>query len=169
MAGKRVSPIRGHLVPASTLRAQVADGLKAVAGAHRGYIHLDLRSLFGDSLDLDAAMEQEHPQANRWDYLLGVAEEGVVIGLEPHSASDDEVRTVTRKVTAARQQLRSHLQPGKQVTDWYWVASGKNRFANTEKTRLTLDQAGVTFVCPTLDARHLASARQRREKRKLRR
>lgn len=114
--------------------------------------------MFADSLNLDAALLQAFPQDNRWDYLLGVDDSGAVVGLEPHSATTGEIQTVVKKTRAARQHLRAHLRPGKQVAAWFWVASGKNHFANTEKARISLLQAGVTFVCPRLKRKHLAAA-----------
>ena len=56
----------------------VANGLGALKNAHRGYFDAAIRQTFADSLDLDEAMQPDHEQANRWDYLLGHAPSGNV-------------------------------------------------------------------------------------------
>ncbi|SBT05636.1 conserved hypothetical protein [Candidatus Accumulibacter aalborgensis] len=133
----------------------VANGLGALKNAHRGYFDAAIRQTFADSLDLDEAMQPDHEQANRWDYLLGHAPSGNVVAVEPHSAKQDEITTLINKRVAAREQMRGHLRDGARVAKWLWVASGKVHFANTEKTRLRLDQNGIEFVGTKVTAKHL--------------
>lgn len=149
------SPVRAALAPESPLSAEVKDGLAAVVAGHNGYIDPAVRAEFADSLDLDAALLAGHEQENRWDYLLGHAPSAAVIGLEPHSAKEDEVSTVIAKRRAALDQLRGHLRPGIQVASWLWVASGKVHFADTEKARRRLDQHGIQFVGGRVQSKHL--------------
>lgn len=150
------TPVRALLVPASALHAHVADGLNAVKDSHRDYIESSIRSKFTDSIEIDEALKPGRDQEYRWDYLLGWGVEHV-IALEPHSATNHEVKTVILKKQAALQQLRSHVNPKRSVREWFWVASGKNNLTPLDKKRLLLAQNGITFVAPMLTAKHLPS------------
>lgn len=152
------TPVRGALKEDSSLRASVQDGIGAVERSHRDYFDAQVRRAFADSLDLDKALEQGREQENRWDYLLGHAPSGQVVAVEPHSAKDEEIDTVINKRVAAREQLRDHLRNGAVVAKWLWVASGKVRFAATEKTARRLDQNGIEFVGKLVTGKHLPSA-----------
>lgn len=163
------TPVRRALRAESDLVALVVDGLGAVSAADRGCIEESLRASFADSVDLDAALNARYPQDARWDYILGHGSTGVLLGLEPHSAEDDEIRTVVLKRKAAIVQLRPHLREGARVVAWFWVASGRVQFASTERARFRLDQAGVTFVGRVLQARHLPMVGEAGEQRASRR
>jgi hypothetical protein len=149
------TPIRVALVAASHLHPHVLDGLRAVSKVDKRLIDEAIRSFFLDSIDFDAAVRSQNPGANRWDYLLGLGEPGLVVGLEPHSASTSEVSVVIAKRRAALDQLRPHLNTGTRIAEWFWVASGRVDFVPHDKVVLQLQQAGITFVGGTLRARHL--------------
>jgi len=144
--------------PRTPTRAAVEDGLLAVKAGDKEFIDPSVRATFADSLDLDAALQAEYPQDNRWDYLLGHQPSRSVVGIEPHSAKQREVSTVIAKRRAAQEHLRVHLKPGQRVATWLWVASGKVQFADTEKIRLRLDQEGVAFVGTRVLAKHLPAS-----------
>jgi hypothetical protein len=163
MSRRRTTPVRAALREGSTLQAVVKDGIGALKAGHRDYLDGAIRVSFADSIDIDAALEAGHEEENRWDYLLGHAPSGKVLGLEPHSAKTDEVSTVIRKRRAALAQLAPHLKQGARVTDWLWVASGKVHFANTEKTRLQLDQNGIRFVGTRVLPKDLPKAAEARK------
>lgn len=152
------TPVRGALQEDSSLLPSVKDGIGAVESSHCDYFDTSIRTAFADSLDIDKALQQGREQENRWDYLLGHAPSGQVVAVEPHSAKDDEVETVIKKRSAAREQLRDHLRNGAGVAKWLWVASGKVRFAATEKTARRLDQNGIEFVGKKVMKKHLPSA-----------
>lgn len=149
------TPIRGALTEASALLPRVKDGLGAVQTTHKDYLSVELRTAFADSIDIDAALKAGHESENRWDYLLGHAPSGLVVAVEPHSARDDEIATVINKRAAARAQLKDHLRPGAKIARWLWVASGKVRFASTEKAGFRLAQHGIEFVGSQVQAKHL--------------
>jgi hypothetical protein len=140
------TPLRALLRSSSPLRPFVRDGLAAVERGHRDYLAAELRRDFADSLDLDAAMRTSHPEANRWDYLLGHHRSDCVIGVEPHSARTDQVSVVIAKREHARAQLRGHLREQGQVAAWIWVASGRVDFLQIDRVRRQLDSVGVHFV-----------------------
>jgi len=139
----------------SSLLPLVEDGLQALAKAHRLRLATDVATAIGDSLDIDEAFKPGHEQDNRWDYLLGHTPSGALVAMEPHSARTGEITTVIKKATAARAELRAHLNEGVRVATWLYVASGKNHFADTEKAVLRLSQSGITFVSGDVQARHL--------------
>jgi hypothetical protein len=149
------TPVRVALHEDSFLQPLVVGGLGAVKAAHRDYFEVAVRPAFADSLDLDEAVMPGHEQENRWDYLLGHSPSGQVVAVEPHSAKQDEITTVIKKRSAAREQLKGHLRDGVWVAKWLWVASGRVHFADTEKVRRLLDQNGVEFVGTKVGNRHL--------------
>lgn len=149
------TPIRAGLKEGSRLQGLVEDGLKALKKADRARIDDGLRAGFGDSLDIDAAFRESHPGGNRWDYLLGDSNSKKVVGIEPHSAHDKEVKTVIAKRKAALGHLREHWRPGVQVADWFWIASGKVDFTAHDKAVRELEQNGIRFVSKQLLARDL--------------
>lgn len=151
------TPVRFALLVNSSLRPSVVDGLGAIKAAHRNYFEVAIRRAFADSLDLDEALRHGHEQENRWDYLLGHSPSGDVVAVEPHSAKHDEITTVIKKRSAAREQLKGHLRDGIHIVKWLWVASGKVHFADTEKVRRLLDQNGIEFVGTKVVAKHLPS------------
>lgn len=153
--GPPKTPLRRALLRSSSLQSVIADGMGAVRAAHRHHFEEEIRSKFADSLELDEAVLKGHEQENRWDYLLGHEPSGEVIGVEPHSAKQDEISTVIAKRAAALEHLRAHLCDGARVTKWLWVASGKVHFANTEKAKLRLDQNGIEFVGKAVCIKHL--------------
>jgi len=151
-----MTPVRAALRPSSALLPRVSDGLDGVNRGHRRLIDTAIRALFSDSLDLDAALRTQRPQDNRWDYLVGHAGSGKVVGLEPHSAATGEVSTVIAKRAAARAQLQDHFRRGAAVAAWFWVASGRVDFVPHDKAMMRLLQAGITFVGGRVLAKHLS-------------
>ncbi len=150
------TPIRGALIEGSSLSSLVLDGLGAVESAHRNYLDEKIRPLFADSLELDKAMEREHPNDHRWDYLLGHAPSGRVIAVEPHSARSDQVTTVIAKRAQALTHLRGHLRKDSKVAEWIWVASGRVDFSPFDRVKRRLDSAGIRFVGAQVKAKDLA-------------
>ncbi len=129
----------------SPLRLKVVSGLGALPAGDRALLHANARPTVGDSLDLDEAARQEHPQDNRWDYVVSVPDQNRLVGIEPHQAKDSEVSVVIAKKDWARTYLHIHLNDGRQVARWIWVSHGRVGFSNTERNRRRLDQAGIAF------------------------
>lgn len=155
MRDKQATPVRMAIRPGDPLLEAVRDGMGAVEAAHRDYFDAAIRTDIADSVDLDAATKDQHPQDNRWDYLLGHSLSGEVVAVEPHSATEDQVSRVIRKKQAAKNQLSSRLREGVKIASWLWVSSGKVHFADTEKARRRLDQEGIEFVGTKVMAKHL--------------
>lgn len=172
MSGKRrqaATTLRSSLRDDSSLQTLVRDGLGAVETVHRDLFEASIRASFDDSLNLDEAMRVGHEQENRWDYLLGHMSTRQVVAVEPHSAKQDEISTVVRKLAAAKEHTRVHLKDGIKVSRWLWVASGNVQFASTEKVVFQLAQKGIHFVGRRVLAKHLpqgAAPSRRKRKRK---
>jgi hypothetical protein len=131
--------------------------LGAIERRHRACFEDAVAAAVADSLDLDAALTAGHEEENRWDYLLGHRPSAKVVAVEPHSAKSDQVSAVIKKKAAACVQLAGHLRAGARVAAWFWVATGKVYFADTEKTRRRLDAEGILFVGARVAERHLAA------------
>src|SRR5262249_26038202 len=89
--------LRLSLLAGSPLVGVVRDGLGAMLSSDRSLIHATERAKVGDSLDLDTATKDLFPSENRWDYVLSLPATERLVGLEPHTAGDHEVRVVIRK------------------------------------------------------------------------
>lgn len=142
--GRKATPIRDALRETSRLRALVRDGLGAMKGEHRARLDTALGRDSADSLDVDEALREKHPQDNRWNYLLGHEPTRHLVGVESHAAREDQIGNVIQKRKAALDQLREHLKDGVTVHSWLWLSSGDVQFADTEKARRRLDQAGFS-------------------------
>ena len=165
------TPVRKALRADSPLHENVANGLGAVMSAHRDHFDTSVRPEFTDSLDIDEAFKFGREQEHRWDYLVGHAPSGRIVGVEPHSAENSEITTVVMKVRAARatpgsfarRRIRGEMAmgcfgKGAIRTDgegevyigakWYPVAP-------MEKARFTLAQNGIQFVGRRVTNKHL--------------
>jgi len=140
------TPVRAALKTHSPLQGMVKDGLGALTNTHRIHFDDSVRASLVDSLDIDEGLKQGREQENRWDYLLGHEPSQKLVGVEPHSAQNNEITTVIRKRDAARRQLQEHLRDGVFVSKWIWVASGKVHFLPMEKATLRLAEKGIQFV-----------------------
>jgi len=149
------TPIRKGLKAESSLLDNVKDGLGAVIESHRVYFDEGVRTMFGDSLDIDASLKEGREQENRWDYLLGHTQSRRIVGVEPHSAKNGEISTVIKKRQAALSQLQEHLRDGVVVSKWLWVASKDVKFLSMEKAKFELDKNGIEFVGRKILSKHL--------------
>lgn len=153
---RKSTPIRKGLKPDSPLQADVKNALGAVKSVDKDLVSVGTRKDFGDSLDLDGSLRATHPQAPRWDYLLGHTPSGTLVGVEPHPATNAEIEVVIQKRVAARTQLRGQLKPEVNVARWLWVASGKSDFLPHEKKVLYLAENGIAFVGRQVNAKDVS-------------
>jgi hypothetical protein len=129
----------------SALQQHVQPGMGAMKPVDRALIALGERPRIGDSLDLDTATAATSPQAHRWDYILSVPDANKLVGVEPHSATNAEIKVVVRKKQNAVDVLRQHLKPGRSVVEWHWVTHGSVGFSPMERATRALSQAGIRF------------------------
>jgi len=128
----------------SELLAHVQDGAGAIARKHHQLIARDQIRRIGDSLDLDAATRAGREQEHRWDYLVSLPDADKLVAIEPHTASDKEIRVVLEKKNNATRVLREELRDGVSVASWHWVTT-KVAFSRMEPARRVLDQNGIKF------------------------
>lgn len=133
------------LKPSSPLLRLVLTGLGAVLPADCKLIAIGERGKVGDSIDLDSATRTAQPNAHRWDYILSIPSRGKLIGLEPHSASDGEVKVVIKKKQNAQTYLRTQLHGNYSVAEWYWVTRGSVGFSRMSKSVRALSANGIGF------------------------
>lgn len=143
----------------SRLSAAIKPGIQAIPSINRSCVDDTLRSEFADSIDLDEATREQHPNDKRWDYLLGHRDFAKVVALETHSAETSEVSVVIQKRAASLVHLRAHLVDGHRVAAWYWVASGRVDFVPHEKAINRLNENGIAFVGRRLTAKDIAPLR----------
>ncbi len=134
------------LIAGSTLLPHVRKGLGAVKAGDRALIAIGQRPKVGDSLDLDQATVTAFPDTHRWDYLLSIPASQKIVGIEPHSARDVEIKVVISKRRNAIEYLRDHLPANLRVAQWFWVSGGSVRFSKMDKARRLLDQNGIRFA-----------------------
>jgi hypothetical protein len=138
--------IRTALIHDSKLVPRVRVGIGALGNADVQLIAETERPKIGDSIDLDEAMREDLPNANRWDYLLSIRTINQLVGVEPHSARDSEISVVIAKKRQAIEFLFDHLAPNRRVGRWFWVSHGSVRFGVMERAKRLLDQNGITFA-----------------------
>src|SRR5262245_16344741 len=138
--------LNSALIEESRLREHVHNGCDAIAGVHRGLITDELKQSIVDSIDLDSATYTEYPNANRWDYVLGVRANATLVAVEPHSARDDEIATVIAKKQHSSRILLAHLKREWRVSAWIWVSSGKVKFSKMDPAIRRLNQNGIRFA-----------------------
>ena len=143
--------LRSALKPTSALLPAVKVGMGAFLARDKRLVAVSERPKIGDSLDLDEALREQFPNANRWDYLLSIPNTGKLVALEPHHANDCEVSVVIAKKKHAADQLRGHLHPRYRISEWLWVSHGRASFSRMEQATRRLAQEGITYVGRSLN------------------
>lgn len=106
-------------------------GLGALRTRDRGHIKpSDPRRLQG-SVDVDAALREHEPNANRWDFAIGYRHtnrpKDCIYWVEIHTADDKEFDVVLRKMNWLRDWLAGDGRTLNQFeSDFVWVSSGAN-------------------------------------------
>jgi hypothetical protein len=131
------------LVKKSGLRASVRANLDAIKNTDRQLILETDRQKIVDAIDLDAATQRQYPNSHRWDYI--VCASNSLIGIEPHPAKDDQLRSIVEKKNHAQLVLTAELINGARVSRWIWVTRGRVKFSQNEKAQRYLAQNGIEF------------------------
>ena len=126
-------------------------GLQALRAEDKPHIVAeDTRRLKG-SVDVDSALAQVEPNANRWDFAIAYDHsdrtEEVIYWTELHTASDGEVSVViakTRWLLAWLATGGSNLDPFER--EIVWVASGATTFTRTSPQQRRMAQEGLRYV-----------------------
>jgi hypothetical protein len=123
-----VSSVFAHAVlRTACLAGALRDGLQAVRAKDRQRITCRDGRLLTGSVDVDQTMEPSHPDANRWDYGIGVTNDTErIVWVEIHPASSLHVEEVIAKLRWLRGWLKSEAPLlHKFAAEFVWVASGK--------------------------------------------
>lgn len=141
------------------LAGRFQEGLHALRAQDRPHIEAEnTRKLVG-SVDVDSALQQAEPNANRWDFAIAYQHTNrdaeVIYWTELHTASDSEVKLVIRKAVWLRGWLKAD---GRKMAaferDIVWVSSGPTSFQLTGPQRKQMAQAGLRHVGSRLRIRN---------------
>lgn len=141
------------------LAGQFRKGLQALRAQDGLHIEAEnTRKLVG-SVDVDSALQQAEPNANRWDFAIAYQHTNrnaeVIYWTELHTASDSEVKVVIRKAVWLRGWLKAD---GKKMAaferDIVWISSGPTSFQLTGPQRKQMAQAGLRHVGSRLRIRN---------------
>lgn len=100
-------------------------GLGAL-GNHKGIVHASDTFSINGSVDIDEAMKEAYPNANRWDYTIGYADQAYFV--EVHPADSSQVAVMQEKLTWLKTMLKYELQPLDKIKanrPYYWVYTNR--------------------------------------------
>lgn len=135
----------------SNLAGRFQIGLQALRAQDRPHIKAeDTRKLVG-SVDIDSALQEAEPNANRWDFAIVYQHTNrdaeVIYWTELHTANDSEIKVVIKKALWLRGWLKTD---GRNLTEFerdiVWVSSGPTSFQLTGPQRKQMAQAGLRHV-----------------------
>lgn len=132
------------------LQASYRAGLGALRAIDRPHIRAeDTRRLTG-SADIDTALQQIEPHANRWDFAIGYQHtnrrEEFVYWVETHTGSDNQITVVLRKL----EWLKGWLRGGGQNLAGFereivWIPSGATSFTKGSTQVKVLASQGLRY------------------------
>ena len=143
------------------LSGAFCEGLHALRAQDKPHIEAENTRKLSGSVDLDAALRQVEPNANRWDFAIAYRHTNrkaeVIYWTELHTASDSEVEVVIKKALWLLGWLKAD---GKKLaapafeSDIVWVSSGATTFQLTGPQRKQMAQAGLQHVGSRLRIRN---------------
>lgn len=126
-------------------------GLQALRAEDRPHIQAeDTRQLRG-SADVDSALRESEPNANRWDFAIGHQhtnlDEEFIYWVEIHTGSDNQINVVLAKLEWLKNWLRQDgRRLGRFESDIIWVSSGHTLFTKGSAQVKTLAQKGLLYA-----------------------
>lgn len=120
-------------------------GLRALGGNSTVVVPANSRDCQG-SVDLDSCLQHRHPNAARWDYLIGYA--GRAYFIEVHPATTRNVGEVINKLRWLKNWLESTgaaLKPIRGEQPYRWVARGKVAILPRSRQARRLAEAGLSL------------------------
>lgn len=126
-------------------------GLQALRPQDRSHVlPEDPRQLQG-SVDVDHALQQQQPNANRWDFAIGYRhanwQRDFIYWVEVHTAADKQIKVVLKKLSWLRTWLASD---GNQLDgfdrEFVWASSGVTSFTPDSPQQKQIAQSGLTHV-----------------------
>ncbi len=138
---------RGAAAACPALRAHYRPGLQALKGADRRRVRGTEPNRLGGSVDLDAALRRDLPNARIWDYGIGYRSAGngddVVHWVEVHPATDRDVADVEAKLEWLKAWIQSNApELARLDRRFVWVSSGRTQLSPTSPALRRLAQKG---------------------------
>jgi hypothetical protein len=133
------------------LKTAWQPGLQALRAEDRPHIRAENPRQLRGSVDMDAALQQVAPQANRWDFAIGHQHTNrrgeFIYWVETHTGSDNQVKVVLKKLEWLKTWLRLEGQPlARFDRDIIWVSSGHTLFTKGSAQVKTLAQRGLIYA-----------------------
>lgn len=152
---KRIAPKDTFRDAVTTCKPlKLRDGLQAVKkGEGKDRISASNPDHLLGSVNIDDDFQATHPNANRWDYVVGYDRGGTAIAhfIEVHSAETSEVSTVEKKFQWLLEFLAApgHERLRGLSSEFHWVASGRVKIPphlpQSKKLHVTLRKRGLKF------------------------
>lgn len=123
-------------------------GLQALRAVDRQKLSLQRPRNLRGSVDLDGALADKYPDANRWDYGIGVQQAGndKVYWAEVHPARDGEIGVMLDKLNWLKGWLgNSGTLLNNLPREFIWIASGGIAITPTSPGLRRLATQGLTF------------------------
>ena len=141
------------------LAGRFQKGLQALRAQDRPHVEAENTRRLVGSIDVDSALQQVEPNANRWDFAIAYQHTNrdteLIYWTELHSASDSEVKVVIKKAIWLLGWLKAE---GKRLAaferDIVWISSGPTSFQLTGPQRKQMAQAGLRHVGSRLRIRN---------------
>ncbi len=145
----------GFLEAANAAGLRGKAGKQAINAEYRAQVMVKGGAKFTGSVDLDAHFESAEPNANRWDYGLGLnSGQEFALWIEPHPASGSgEVAVMIRKLDWLKARLRTpefrglaaltRVAEAKGEIPFRWLYKGRTSFRAGGKEAKQLAQKGM--------------------------
>ena len=126
-------------------------GLQALKQSDKTHVNCAKPRRLAGSVDVDSTLSRDLPNANRWDYAIGISHSNnrdSVVWMEIHPASSTgEIKIVLAKLSWLKSWLTENAPelmalPGEYV----WVATGAVAFPASSPQRRQLAAAGIRFA-----------------------
>ncbi len=130
------------------LKGTLRPGLQALSAANKAHVNLESETKLLGSVDVDTALKKTHPQAARWDYVVGKkqGESAHLHWIEVHPASSTgNIAEIEAKLVWLTGWMRGTplLNYPRNVV---WVASGKSVFNSRHPKLKALAARGLSFA-----------------------
>lgn len=135
-----------------SVRDHYRGGLQALPAGDAARIQCAATRRLTGSINLDAALRQQQPNANRWDFGIGHRRNDaeVAIWVEVHPASSTSIATLLAKLEWLKDWLATEAQELRRLTqgDYHWISTDAT-IAITPNSRQAKQLAAVGLRGPT--------------------
>lgn len=162
MAGRRETRLQARAatdfrMAVNAIGLESQAGMQAISNTYRNAISTASGAVCTGSVDMDAGHRASEPNANRWDYGIGLRLRGeeMALWVEPHPASSTrEAAVLLRKLDWLKNKLEqptyaelnrlTAAASGKCVA-FRWLAQGSIRIRAGSREALLLARAGLAM------------------------